>query len=211
MRKRLTATCILLAVVIVTVTVVGLDLARGLETSGFLAIGAALAVAAGVAGYAVARVVCRPIERLANPADDAGRGRLAVRVPASTSPEAGVVGSALQISASRLQELMLRERTFASIASHVLRTPITALRLELEDLALWEETPPPVGDQLRRAMREVDRLSSTVTNLLELARGRRVGVDADIDVCDLADEAVARWEGAAHPQRRTVQGSAAPR
>jgi len=52
-------------------------------------------------------------------------------------------------------------------ASHELRTPITALRLSLEDLTLWDSTPPAVRAELQRALREIDRLSTAVTRVLE--------------------------------------------
>jgi signal transduction histidine kinase len=55
----------------------------------------------------------------------------------------------------------------AASASHELRTPITALRLSLEDLTLWDTTPPAVRAELESALREVERLSTAVTRVLE--------------------------------------------
>lgn len=55
----------------------------------------------------------------------------------------------------------------AASASHELRTPITALRLSLEDLTLWDATPPAVRAELESALREVERLSTAVTRVLE--------------------------------------------
>jgi signal transduction histidine kinase len=167
-------------------------------------LGLFLVALAALLGYFAARWIARPFQELARIARDLGRGRFDVHVPRFSMPEADTVGRALETSASQLQALVVREREFASNASHQLRTPITALRLELEDLSLWKETPPQIAEQLHRAMRELDRLSASVTNLLELARGRRVGVTTDFDVCELVEEAVVRWEGTANTQNRRV-------
>jgi signal transduction histidine kinase len=167
-------------------------------------LGLFLVALAALLGYFAARWIARPFQELARIARDLGRGRFDVQVPRFSMPEADTVGRALETSASQLHALVVREREFASNASHQLRTPITALRLELEDLSLWKETPPQIAEQLHRAMRELDRLSASVTNLLELARGRRVGVTSDIDVCDLVEEAAARWERTANSQNRQI-------
>ncbi|MGA9715224.1 MAG: histidine kinase dimerization/phospho-acceptor domain-containing protein, partial [Aeromicrobium sp.] len=84
---------------------------------------------------------------------------------------------AAQISAA-YEVLIRRDRAFTVAASHELRTPITALRLSLEDLTLWQTTPPEVSDELNRAITELDRLSAAVTQLLEQHRDdQRAGGD----------------------------------
>lgn len=156
----------------------------------------ALAVVAGLIGYAVARWLSRPFQELARVARDLGRGRFDVEVPRFPVPEADVVGRALQTSAGQLHDLVVREREFVLTASHELNTPITALRLELEDLSMDRSLPPGAADQLRRSMGEVDRLGDTVSRLLEGARERKVGVTSDVDVSALAREVAQRWESA---------------
>jgi signal transduction histidine kinase len=164
---------------------------------------AALAILVALA-FVMARWLAKPFQELARVARELGRGRFDLQVPRFAMSEANTVGRALETSASQLHDLVVREREFAANASHQLRTPITALRLELEDLSLWSETPAPVAEQLRRAMRELDRLSGSVANLLELARGRRRGSTADTDVSKLASEAAVRWRQTAVVRKRTV-------
>ena len=93
-------------------------------------------------------------------------GRFDVEVPHYGVPEAEAIGSALRRSARDLDALVRREREFAVSASHELRTPVTALRLEIEDVASWPQTPPDVAEELSRALAELDRLSATISTLL---------------------------------------------
>ena len=133
----------------------------------------ALLIAAALVGSVLARRLSRPFAELATVADDIGQGRFDVEVPHYAIPEAEAIGDALRRGASRLDELVERERSLAVNASHELRTPIAALRLELEDLAMWPQTPPEVADELRGYIPELKRLSAAVTQYLDTARDQR--------------------------------------
>lgn len=145
-------------------------------------LGLALTVSAAGVGFVLARRLSRPFGELAVVADDIGRGQFDVHVPHYRVPEAEAIGEALRRGSARLDELVRRERDFAVNASHELRSPITALRLELEDLAMWPQTPPEVTDELNRYLPELDRLSAAITQYLDAGRGRtpsETGVDVD--------------------------------
>lgn len=146
-----------------------------------------------VVGYVLAVRLARPFRKLAHIADDFGRGEFDTEIPRFSIREADAVGRAMHTSAIRLKTLVRKEREFASNASHQLRTPITALHLELEDLAVWDETPPIVAEELRRSVLELDRLNEAVTSLLDMARGNEVAAGPAIDVSALAIDAAARW------------------
>jgi signal transduction histidine kinase len=155
-----------------------------------------ITVAGGLA-FVAAWLLSRPFQELAGYAVALGRGRFDLEIPRYGVPEADTIGQALEHSAAELQDLVRREREFASNVSHQLRTPITALRLELEDLALWPDTPRPVAEELDRSLVQVDRLQTTVTDLLDLARTRRIGSLQDVDVVQLVRAVVERWRPAA--------------
>jgi hypothetical protein len=70
----------------------------------------------------------------------------------------------------KLDALLRSQDEFVADASHQLRTPLTALRLRLENLAREEGTR---SDELEPAIVEVERLSSLVDGLLTLARADR--------------------------------------
>lgn len=162
-----------------------------------------LVVAAAVVALWLSRRLARPFTELAGVAAAIGRGDFDVEVPRYRVPEANEVGRALRTSARELDALVRRERDFAAHASHELRTPITAMRLELEDLALSPQTPPDVVERLSAALGQLDRLSATVAEMLDSSRESRLGSRMAIDLTALVRDAVARWSALA-PARRIV-------
>jgi signal transduction histidine kinase len=157
-------------------------------------IGVGLIVFSALAGFVLARLLARPFQELAVAADQLGNGKFDLEEKNYSVPEAEEISAALYTSSQALSELVRREREFAANASHQLRTPITALRLELEDLSLWKETPPTVAAQLTHSLGEIDRLSTAVSELLELARGQRLSDAREVNLGNLAAKAAARWE-----------------
>lgn len=157
-------------------------------------IGVGLVLFSALAGFALARLLSRPFQELADTAGQLGNGKFDLEQKHYTIPEAREISVALHSSSAALSELVRREREFAANASHQLRTPITALRLELEDLTLWKETPPAVTEQLTHSLKEIDRLSTAVSELLELARGQRLTEAREVDLGLVATRAAARWE-----------------
>lgn len=174
-------------------------------------IGLSLTLVAATVGFVLARRLSRPFKELADEADRLGLGHFDVDPPHYSIPEAEAIAEALRSSSDRLGELVRREREFASNASHQLRTPITALRLELEDLSLWPQTPPEVAEELNRYLPELDRLSSAIDELLGLARGNRLGDAVEVNLCELADDVVDRWrpqvQAAGHELRHVAHGA----
>ncbi|QXJ22193.1 HAMP domain-containing histidine kinase [Actinomadura graeca] len=120
-------------------------------------------------GSALARSITRPLRSLERAADQLAGGTLTT--PAATHlgpPEMRRVAATFNHTASRLQELLAAQRGFAADASHQLRTPLTALRLRLENL---EPVLPRTGHaDLRAAVIEIDRLAQMIDGLLDLAR-----------------------------------------
>ncbi|UMG94285.1 HAMP domain-containing sensor histidine kinase [Nocardioides sp. TF02-7] len=170
-----------------------------------LFLGLGLAAAAAVAAYVLAGRATRPFRQLVDAARALGRGRFDVEVPRKGVPEALAIGDALREAGTYLDELVRREREFAVNASHQLRTPITALRLELEDLTYWEQTHPDVADQIRGSLGELDRLSAVIDDLLALARRRQEGEHQQVDLGAFVADAVHRWRSRVEAGGRTLQ------
>lgn len=156
-------------------------------------IGLGLVVLAAGIGFVLARWIARPFGELAEAAEHLGQARFDVELPHYSIPEAEAIGAALRRASAQLDVLVEREREFAANVSHQLRTPVTALRLTLEDLSMWPETPPTVAGELADSISELDRLSTAITEILDLSRGRRLGDAVDVDLSELVAEAVDRW------------------
>jgi len=167
-------------------------------------LGLALAAGAAALGIFAARRLSRPFQELAAVSREVGRGRFDTAVPSYAVPEADAIATSLRGAASDLEGLVRREREFAANASHQLRTPITALRLSLEDLTLWPETDPAVRAELANGLGELDRLSRAIDDLLDLARGRRLDAQHEVDLAELAGAAAARWQRAVDDAGRVL-------
>jgi signal transduction histidine kinase len=168
---------------------------------------AAILLLAVAAAALLGRRLAVPLERLASSARRLGEGDFAARAPRVGVAELDQVGAALDATAARLDDLVTSERAFSADASHQLRTPLAALRLELEALELRGEPSP----ELAAALREVDRLQATVETLLSVARDKPRG-ERDTDLAALVDEVGQRWRGPlaqmARPLRIAVPGEA---
>jgi signal transduction histidine kinase len=161
---------------------------------------AALIAVAALAAAWLGRRLARPLERLAGSARRLGDGDFSARAPASGVPELDGVATALDITAQRLDELLNRERAFSADASHQLRTPLAALRIELEAMQLRALDAP----ELPAALAQVDRLQATIDTLLNAARDIRPA-DARSDLRALLDEAEPRWRAALAAGSRPVR------
>jgi len=133
---------------------------------GFAALAALVLAGAVIAALALARWLARPLERLAVTARRLGEGDFTARSPASGVAEVDQLGEVLAATGARLETMLARERTFSADASHQLRTPLAALRIELEAMALGGRPPA----ELDAALAQVERLQETIDTLLAAAR-----------------------------------------
>ncbi|GAB2826548.1 HAMP domain-containing sensor histidine kinase [Actinocorallia aurea] len=137
-----------------------------------------------------ARRLALPIEDLAATATRLGEGDFSVRTRPSGIPEVDAAAACLDATAERIDGLITRERAFSADASHQLRTPLTGLKLRLE-----EALEDPAKDRTRtlaQAIGTVDRLEDTIADLLALAR-HRPDRDLRLDVPALAREIEHSW------------------
>ncbi len=149
-------------------------------------LGLLLAGLAALSGLLLARRLSRPFAELAHVARGLGEGQLHPVPREYDVPEARAIERALVDTGARVDGLLQQERQVAVHASHELRTPVTALRLELEDLALWPQTPPPLAAELQRCVGELDRLSEAITRLLDLSARHRATAEVGLDLDALA-------------------------
>jgi signal transduction histidine kinase len=148
-------------------------------------------LAAILAAVILGRRLALPLERLATAARRLGEGDFSARAPRARIAEIDAVGGAFDRTAERLDELVQRERSFSADASHQLRTPLAALRLELEAMELRESG----HRELPASLAQVDRLQSTIDTLLNVARDRSRATST-IELDPLLDDLENHWRGA---------------
>ncbi len=107
----------------------------------------------------------------------------------------------VQLYAAAQQAIRLREQ-FISVASHELRTPLTPLKLQLQTLQRRLEQPnlggdvKPLVEKFQLAIRQTDRLSKLVNDLLDVSRisvGKLHLEREETDLGEIASEVVERF------------------
>ncbi|MEW9529686.1 sensor histidine kinase [Microbispora sp. NPDC049125] len=118
-------------------------------------------------------------------------------------PREDELARTIQALTSRTRELegrLQRERRFVADASHELRSPLAALRADLDEARLHPRHTD-LGHLVGRALRNVDRLEAIITDLLQLA-GLEEGRTREARPLDLA--ALVRGEVARRVDRLPV-------
>ena len=154
---------------------------------------AALCLIAGVLGLIAATLLARPFQKLAAAAGALSRGRFDVDLPKSRIPEVVAINDALLLSAAQLRHSISRDRDFLQHASHVLRTPIAGVRLELEELAERSGLADDVRSSVLHSAAEMERLNGVIDTLLADSRKRPLVAGAEIDLQSLATHIGQRW------------------
>jgi signal transduction histidine kinase len=161
---------------------------------GIVVIGAAGLLAGIVIAFGLAGSLARPIQTLAAAAVRFGRGDLRARVgdQARGPREIEDLAGSFDEMADRVERTVRAQREFVANASHQLRTPLTGMKLQLEN-ALTETTDPELRTRIEAAEHEVDRLAAIVDRLLATSRQIEEGAEAHADLADVVRRAVDRW------------------
>jgi methyl-accepting chemotaxis protein len=163
-----------------------------------------LVVVAGAVGFLISRILSEPFRQLAKAAGMLGRGRFELDLPHSRIPEAQSIAMALEVSAAQLRDRLAGGQALAEQASHTLRTPMTSLRLELEDLSLYGELPPDVQEAIDRCIGKIDSLDMVTDELVQLARSTARVEGAGISLRELATTSTQRWADELSHQHRAL-------
>ena len=114
-----------------------------------------------------------PLTDMARQASVIGPENVVARIaPAGGSIECVRLSDAINRMVERLGEGLERERRFASIAAHELRTPLAQLRTGIEVALRRERTAEDYHAALKECLLDVERLQALVTSLLLLTRNQ---------------------------------------
>ena len=172
------------------------------------AIAAVVLATVTLIGWVIARSVTRPLRELTATAARFAGGDLSVAEHDAQGPaEIRALDTTMTTMAQRLDAVLSDQRRFVADASHQLRTPLTALRLRLENLQsdlAAEDRGHREGDPdahaveaLERAIGETERLTELVSNLLQLARADDQPVTSIADLGGLVRDRVDTWTASA--------------
>ncbi len=131
----------------------------------------------------VAARIASPLRRLTAVVDRFGQGDLAARSPApkKSKDEIANLGHSFNAMADRIQTLLVAERQLLQDVSHELRSPLARLTFEAE---MVRKTTDRDASALR-LRREIERLSSLVGTLIDMARMEGDPATVDMEDVDL--------------------------
>ncbi len=145
-------------------------------------------------GWLLARRILRPLTEINKQIEEITGTSLHKRIPVSGSrDELQVLSESLNDMFDRLEFSFDRQREFIGNASHELKSPLTSLRLGLENL-LSEDLPGHIQLSIEKHLNTTRRVSRLVHNLLELSRLEQhesfklVEVDLESTIIDLLEE-----------------------
>jgi len=160
---------------------------------GIVAVGVTVLLATLVVAFLLARGIAKPITRLEEAAERVAGGDLDARAEVEGTYEQRSLARSFNAMTDRLGRTVRAQREFAADASHQLRTPLTGLRLRLEEARAAEDRAA-LERELDAGLREVDRIADTVDELLVLSRtGERDTPGEVLDPAELAETAAQRW------------------
>jgi two-component system sensor histidine kinase MprB len=146
---------------------------------------------AALLGAVVSRAAVAPLRRLAAAADRViATGSLNERVGRHGQDEIGRLSARFDDMLSSLEESVDAQRQLVADASHELRTPLASLRANLELLLSGSLIDDATRTNVTRDVREeLEALTTTMAELLDLARGEELDVQPQQFRLDLTVEA----------------------
>lgn len=166
---------------------------------------ALIIVGVGLVSYAgswwLAGRAVRPVHEVIDQAETIGAGSLDRRIDAyANTTEYRRLVDVLNTMLSRLQGSFEAQRQFSADASHELRSPLTAMRGEIEIALRRDRTSDEYRATLASVLEEIDRLTRITEDLLAVARAEAgpggvresPGEDRAIDVRHVAETVIER-------------------
>ncbi|MFL6588592.1 MAG: ATP-binding protein [Chthoniobacterales bacterium] len=141
-----------------------------------------------IGGRWVARQALAPVEAIGRAASRITAQNLDQRLPVPPADdEIAHLISVMNSTLDRLQRSFEQSVRFSAEASHHLKTPISVLRLGIEEILTDPDTPPKQQSRADALLHQVHQLTSIAENLLLLARADAGRLDLHREQFDLSD------------------------
>ncbi|MFH1379405.1 MAG: HAMP domain-containing sensor histidine kinase [bacterium] len=129
------------------------------------------AILIGIIGsFVFALHMMKPIKKLAEGASLIGAGQFDHRIHCSSHDELGWLAGEFNKMGDKLQELDQMKNDFISNVTHELRSPLGAIKSYIEILEQSTDIPPELKEHISRIPPNLQRLSTFIDNLLDIAR-----------------------------------------
>ena len=129
------------------------------------------AIISTLGGIFITNKVLSPIKEITMAARRISSENLSERLEIRSSDELGELARTFNDMIERLERSFLRMKEFSADVSHELKTPLTALKGEIEVALLRDRSKEEYKRILRSALEEIDRLTRVVNDLLTLSKG----------------------------------------
>jgi two-component system sensor histidine kinase MprB len=154
-------------------------------------------IAAGFAGWAVARNGLRPVRLLSDAVDEIARTEKLDPIEVQGNDEIARLATAFNAMLGALAASRDRQRQLVADAGHELRTPLTSLRTNLDLLiqadargGLSEESRAELMDDVRF---QIEELTTLIGDLTELARDEPAPAQLEpVDLAEVVEHALDR-------------------
>ena len=172
-------------------------------------IGAAVLFASATAAWSTWMVVGRtlhPVQAISEMMREATESDLSLRVPTPPgNDEIAQFARTANMYLDRLEKAVKGQRRFVSLASHELRSPVAAQRIQLEE-ALRYPDEVDASTALKRTLHSAERLEAIIDDLLAYTRVKNAypAVHQPLDLADLVKEEVAELPCGGIPIRLRV-------
>lgn len=179
------------------------------EVAAQLAVGSLLLIGLTAAGtYRIVAKTLAPVEAIRAELAEIKASDLGRRVPVpGTRDEIRKLAETVNQTLDRLEQTVQLQRRFASDASHDLRSPLTAMRAQVEDALLHPEETDWIA-MSHAQLESLNRLEALVSDLLTLAKldAGAVGKHERLDLSALVSSELDRRPRRVRVDRRLKSG-----
>jgi heavy metal sensor kinase len=161
--------------------------------------------------YAAGRAL-QPLQHVAQAAGTVAAGDLSMRIPPrGTGDELDQLSATFNHMMERLGQSFHQIQQFSIDASHELRTPVTAIRGQLEVALFTAETKEQYREAIETALQDVERLGQILNSLLLLAQaesGQLILQKSSQDLSEIINELVNQFRLVADEKQIRLQAIA---
>ena len=151
----------------------------------FIAIGVGVLLITSIISIFVANSIINPVKKVTNAALQMSKGNLDITVEKVRNDEVGTLSDTLNHMAREIKKRDDIKNEFISMVSHELRTPLTAIKGWATTMADDVEDKEVVNDGLSIIIKESERLSRMVEELLDFSRFTSGKVELNMELTDM--------------------------